>query len=180
MSSKTHYFSKIFWGAPPPTLYYCDVWLLLSPNFFNAKCRLNHPISQKFSWGFAPLAHQLYIILMYDYCCPTNFFNAKCRLEHPISQKFSEGQGCAPLAPQLCIIVMSDYYCPTNFFNAKCRLKHIISQKFSGGLRLPPSLANQRSFAPATCRVGLRAQNRKNLIFKWITEPSLWSYEMII
>ena len=131
-------FLKNFPGvAPPspPTLYYCNVWLLLS---------------------------------------------YKCRLEHPISQKFSEGQGCAPLAPQLCIIVMSDYYCPTNFFNAKCRLKHIISQKFSGGLRLPPSLANQRSFAPATCRVRLRAQNRKNLIFKWITEPSLWSYEMII
>ena len=61
MPSKTHYFAKIFWGAapPPPPLarqlciivmsdYYCPT------NFFNAKCRLKHIISQKCSGGLRP------------------------------------------------------------------------------------------------------------------------------
>ena len=41
--------------------YYCPT------NFFNAKCRLKHIISQKFSGGLRP---QLYIIVMSDYYCP--------------------------------------------------------------------------------------------------------------
>ena len=72
-------FSKIFRGLRPPSP---KIWIIVMSdynccptNFFNAKCCLNHHVSQKFFGGCAPHPPQTYqpcIIVLSDYCRPTN------------------------------------------------------------------------------------------------------------
>ena len=90
-------FSKIFRGLRPPSPQICIIVMsdyCCPTNFFNAKCCLNHPISQKFFGGCAPKPTNLVLL----YCLIIAVLQMSS-----VSQKFTEGLR-PPSPPTL-------YYC---------------------------------------------------------------------